>query len=317
MVRVGVTGASGFLGGALVPQLARDGHDLRLLDDRSGPLEAVHHEWPVVREDFRSPEGRRLLADCDVVLHLAALSGVMLCANEPERTRAVNVEGTGALFRDLAERSIPVAFASSFAVVGIPEHLPITEETPPHPTHEYARQKAEGEAALRREAATAPGPGGAILRMSNLYGRYRIGETVVGKANVLNLFAAQARTGTLLVNAPGNQRRDFIHLKDVVAHWSAVVAFLRNPAARGRASVFNVASGETATVLELASRVQAAWARLQPGTPPLVVKVVPNPRGAIELLQPEFTVDRGRTERLLNLSCRRSLANSLDEILAG
>ena len=316
MVRVGVTGAAGFLGGALVPQLARAGYELRLLDDRSGPLEAVHPGWPVAREDFRSPGGRRLLADCDVVLHLAALSGVVLCASEPERTRAVNVEGTGALFRELSERSIPVAFASSFAVVGIPEHLPITEETPPQPTHEYARQKAQGEEALRREVGSSHGPGGAILRMSNLYGRYRIAERVVGKGNVLNLFAAQARTGTLLVNAPGTQRRDFIHLQDVVAHWVGVAGFLRTPQARGRTTLFNVASGETATVLELASRVQAAWARLHPGAAPLSVRVVPNPRGDIELLQPEFTVERSRTERLLGLSCRRSLENSLDEILA-
>jgi UDP-glucose 4-epimerase len=317
MVRVGVTGASGFLGGALVPALAREGHELRLLDDRSGPLEAVHPEWPVAREDFRSPTGRRWLSDCDVVLHLAALSGVMLCAEEPQRTRAVNVEGTAALFRDLAERSIPVAFASSFAVVGVPDRLPITEETPPRPTHEYARQKAQGEEALRQVADAPGGPGGAILRMSNLYGRYRIGEKVLGKGNVLNLFAAQARTGTLLVNAPGTQRRDFIHLTDVVEHWRSVATFLRTPRARGRASVFNVASGESATVLELASRVQAAWARLHPGAEPLAVRVVPNPRGSIELLQPEFTVDRSRTERTLGVSCRRSLESSLDEILLG
>ncbi len=315
MVRVGVTGASGFLGGALVPALARHGYDLRLLDDRSGPIEAVHADWPVAREDFRSPTGQRLLGDCDVVLHLAALSGVMLCAQEPERTRAVNVEGTAALFRDLAERSVPVAFASSFAVVGVPERLPITEETPPRPTHEYARQKAQGEEALLRTAGAPSGPGGAVLRMSNLYGRYRIGERVIGKGNVLNLFSAQARTGTLLVNAPGTQRRDFIHLEDVVAHWVGACAFLRGPGARGRGTVFNVASGETATVLELASRVKGAWARLHPDAPALAVRVVPNPRGDIELLQPEFTVDRSRTERTLAVACRRSLENSLDEIL--
>ncbi len=315
MAVVGVTGASGFLGGALVPSLAREGYDLRLVDDLSGPIQVVHPSHPVTRCDFRSPQAEKILSDADVVLHLAAVSGVVPCAEDPRGSRAVNVEGTRGLLERLRDRRIPLAFASSFAVVGVPERLPITEETPPAPTHAYAEQKAEGEALVH--ALLSGTAGGAILRMSNLYGKYTLGSRVIAKGNVLNLFARQAWEGSLRVNAPGTQRRDFIHLEDVVAHWVSATRYLRDGRARGGVATFNVASGETASILELAERVRAAWAKLHPEQAPLRIEIVPNPRGSIELLQPEFSVDRRRTEKELGVRCRHDLSTSLEEILQG
>jgi nucleoside-diphosphate-sugar epimerase len=256
------------------------------------------------------------LEGADVVLHLGAVSGVMACANDPEGSRTVNVEATRRLVAWCRDQSIPLAFASSFAVVGIPDRLPITERTPAKPTHEYARQKAEGEGVV----ASGAGPGGvpvAILRMSNVYGRYAVGERIVAKGNVLNAFSQQAAAdGVLNVSAPGTQRRDYIHLFDVLAHWEAAVGYL---SAGGRAAdrtVFNVASGESATVLDLANRVSAHWSRLHTGKP-LEIRVVPNPRGAIELLQPEFEVDRSWTESALGVNCARGLEGSIDGLLEG
>ncbi|MCI4332003.1 MAG: NAD(P)-dependent oxidoreductase [Thermoplasmata archaeon] len=314
MATVAVTGAAGFIGGALVPYLAARGHRLILVDDLSGPIHVLHPEHPVVREDLREAATLRTLEHAEVVLHLAAVSGVMACANEPEASRLVNVDATRQLVAWCRDRSIPMAFASSFAVVGIPEALPITERTPPRPTHEYARQKAEGEALLEQ----GTGSGGvrmAVLRMSNVYGRYAVGERVVAKGNVLNAFAKQAHEeGVLRVSAPGTQRRDYIHLLDVLAHWEAVARYLATPGRVPERVVFNVASGESATVLDLAQMVSVHWTRLHPGRP-LEIRIVPNPRGSIELLQPEFEVDRSWTEQELGVRCERSLEASIDGLL--
>ncbi len=311
---IGVTGASGYLAGALIPRLAGEGHSFRLMDNRTGPVAAVHPDWPVERIDLREPRAFDFLSGSDVVVHLAATSGVMPCATDPEGTRVVNVESTERLVNWCRERGIPVAFASSFAVVGVPERLPITEETPARPTHEYARQKAEGEEAVRA-LGIGEGPGGAILRMSNLYGHYQIAGRRIAKGNVVNLFLLQAQTGRLEVNAPGTQRRDFIHLDDVVEHWVAVVRLLLALGRRGRVSVFNVASGETHSVLEVADLFRRAWSRTRPHESPLRVDLVPNPRGAIELLQPEFVIDRRRTERDLGVRCRNDLGKFVESAL--
>lgn len=314
MAMLGVTGASGFIGGALVPLLAARGYDLYLVDDGSGPIRVTYEDWPVDRRRFESPEALRELARCDAVLHLGAISGVMACAQDPEGTARSNVAGTAELADALAASGVPLAFASSFAVVGAPRVLPVTEATPAAPTHEYARQKAAGERITAELAARAHRPT-AIVRQSNVYGGYRAGGKYVAKGNVIELFAHQAQEGRLSVNAPGTQRRDFVHLADVIAHWEAIARYLLAPSSDPIARTFDVASGEALSVLEVADRVAGAFHELYPETPPIRIDVVPNPRGGVELVEPEFAVSRTETERQLGLACAHTVASSLPEIL--
>ncbi len=315
MVRVGVTGATGFIGGALVPELAARGWELRLIDNGTGPMRVAHREWPSVHGSFESAEGLHLLSDSDVVLHLGAVSGVIACANDPAGSARVNVAGTQALADMCRERRIPLAFASSMAVVGSPERLPVTEGTPPGPTHEYARQKAEGERIVH--ALAVPGAvASAVLRMSNVYGSYLVGTQTIAKGNVLTLFLEQARRGVLTVNAPGTQRRDFIHVHDVVAHWTAVVDWLRAHGSNPTGPVFNVASGEGYSVLEIAEKVRTAWTGAYGRGDDLRVEVVRNPREGVELVDPDFRVSRRATERALGVGCRWTVDKFLRRELA-
>jgi nucleoside-diphosphate-sugar epimerase len=298
----------------LVPALANLKHDLVLVDNRTGPIRVEWPSWPALAADFQSAEGLRALSDCDVILHLAAVSGVMACAQNPMETSRTNVEGTRRLLEQCRDHRIPVAFASSLAVVGSPERLPVSEDTPPRPTHEYARQKAEGER-LTRALAQEAGVTSAVLRMSNVYGSYTAGPKSIAKGNVLTLFLSQARSGRLTVNAPGTQRRDFVHIEDVLAHWTAVVRWLCAPGAPCTGPTFNVASGESYSVLEIAALVRDLEARLRPSQGPVAVAVVPNPREGIELVDPEFTVTRAGTERVLGVRCSHRVTEFLESSL--
>jgi UDP-glucose 4-epimerase len=315
MPRVGITGATGFVGGALVPYLVDHGHDPVLVDNHSGPVRVDYQRWPAMIDDFASERARRALTDCDVVLHLGAASGVMVCARDPSGTAQTNVEGTRALVTSCAERKVPVAFASSFSVVGSPDQLPVTEKTPPRPTHEYARQKSDGERLITELSRSGAAPS-AVLRMSNIYGSYLAEGRTIAKANVLNLFLEQARSGRLQVNAPGSQRRDFIHLSDVLAHWEAAVQWLLHPPAPAASATFCVASGESLSILEVAEKVRKQYASRYPGRALPAVDVVPNPRGGIELVDPEFTVDRSWTERALGVKCGHHVEDYLWQALS-
>jgi UDP-glucose 4-epimerase len=315
VTRVGVTGATGFIGGALLPLLASRGLDLVPVDDGSGPLRIERAEWPVQARDFTADDALRRLLDCDVVLHLAAVSGVMACANDPVGSARVNVEGTRRLVAACLAHGVPVAFASSFAVVGAPERLPVTEETPARPTHEYARQKAAGERIVA-ELAESGSAASAILRMSNVYGGYLAGGRTITKGNVLQVFARQAPSGRLTVNAPGTQRRDFIHLEDVLAHWASVVPYLVAQKPPFRPITLDVASGQSFSVLEIADKVARRWGRMHPEAAPVRIDVVPNPREGIELVEPEFSVSRTVTERVLGVACHRTVDGTLDELLS-
>ncbi len=310
---IGVTGSSGFIGGALVPRLAAQGYSLVLIDNHTGPVRVDYPQWPVQELDFASPEALRLLSECDVVLHLGAASGVVLCANDPEGTARVNVAGTQRLVDQCRGRHIPLVFASSFAVVGHPAHLPVTEDTPARPTHEYARQKAEGERIVfgPDTGRTAPG---VVLRMSNVYGSYSANGRTIGKGNVINLFAQQALTGHLSVNSPGTQRRNFVHIQDVLAHWLASARFVRaHP--EPSTYLFNCASDEAYSVLEIADKFVRLWKETKPGAPDLRVDIVPNPRAAIELVDPEFSVTRERTARLLGIHGGHRVDETIRDLL--
>ncbi len=314
MARIGITGATGFVGGALVPRLLRQGHDLLLLDDRSGPVRVEPEGATALDLDFASDAALRVLSNADVILHLGAVSGVMVCARDPEGSARRNVEGTRRLYAMCRERKIPAAFASSLSVVGAPDRFPIGEDTPARPTHEYARQKAAGEA-LTRELSDLGDVPTAVLRQSNVYGGYEASGRWITKSNVLELFARQAARGVLEVNAPGTQRRDFVHLDDVLSHWEATVDFLRRPSTPAAASVFNVASGETRSVRELAELVARAYAKAHPDRAPLRIEVVPNPRGGIELVEPDFETARAMTERLLGVKILHHLPDEIPRIL--
>jgi nucleoside-diphosphate-sugar epimerase len=268
-----------------------------------------------LRGVFPSDESFAWLRECDLILHLAARSGVVACANDPEGTWKVNVDGTAQLVEFCRRESIPVAIASSFSVVGVPDKLPIREGTPPRPPHAYAQQKAEGEK-LVRSLRTRDGALGAVVRMSNIFGIYELHGQKVTKGNVLNQFAEQALAGgPLKVFAPGTQRRDYIHIDDVAAHWEAVARYLMKGKHQGEVPTFNVASGESRTVIELSAMVLTAWKALYPDRPALTAEVVDNPRAHVEILHPEFTVDAEWTRKTLGVRCQKNLKSGVLEIL--
>lgn len=296
-----------------MPRLVAAGYGLVLVDDHSGPIRVDYDAWPVAERDFADPESLRRLSACDVVLHLGAVSGVMLCAQDPVRSARVNLEGTQKLVDACRARSVPVVFASSFAVVGHPEHLPVTEETPARPTHEYARQKAAGEE-ITFGPAPPRSPSNAVIRMSNVYGSYVANGRTVGKGNVINLYVQQAQQGRLAVNAPGTQRRNFIHIDDVVDHWVAAARFVRDHPAPAR-YLFNCASDEAYSILEIADTFVRIWSEVRPGSPPLRVDVVPNPRADVELVDPDFSVRRELTAQRLGVHARRRVDETIRSLL--
>ena len=312
---IGVTGGAGYIGGLLVKYLAARGYDVKIVDDGSGPVNSEDPALPAFRKDFASPEALEYLAGCDLVMHLAARSGVVACQQDPAGTRKINVEETRTLVEWCRQTQTPLLFASSFSVVGIPLELPVRETTPANPPHAYAMQKAEGEGLVRSLGGS--GARAAVLRMSNLYGSYDLNGRRIAKGNVLNLYAQQAAAGgPLKVFKPGTQMRDYVFIGDVVAHWEAAARYLLHLERQTAVPIFNVASGETSTVIDVAKLVASTWDRTHPGSPSMGVEVVDNPRANVEILQPDFAVDATVTRQTLGLQCYGRLKDWVPKILA-
>jgi UDP-glucose 4-epimerase len=249
-----ITGAAGFLGSSLANHLAREGHQVRGIDDLStGDPQALAPDVHFTRGDVSDrPKLWTLLQEVDVVYHLAARVSVPESVLYPRDYNNVNVGGTVALMeamRDVGVRR--VVLTSSGAVYGDQADQPLTETLTPNPRSPYAVSKLSAEYYVRTigrlwDIETVS------LRIFNAYGPGQ--HLPASHPPVVPHYIKQAlRGGTLVAHGDGSQTRDYVYVDDVV---SALVAAATAPNINGL--VINVGSGTETSVSDLIGAVMEA-----------------------------------------------------------
>ena len=252
-----ITGAAGFLGSTLANQLAREGHQVRGLDDLStGDPQSLSPDVHFTRGDVNDrPKLWTLLQEVDCVYHLAARVSVQESVLYPREYNAVNVSGTVSLreaMRDVGVRR--VILASSGAVYGDQGDQPLKEAAIPDPHSPYAVSKVSAEYYVRT-IGKLWGMDTVCLRIFNAYGPGQ--HLPPSHPPVVPHFLRQAlRGGTLVVHGNGNQTRDYVYVDDVV---SAMVAAATAPNINGL--VINVGSGTETSIRELVRQVAGVTGR--------------------------------------------------------
>jgi UDP-glucose 4-epimerase len=165
-MRILVTGASGFIGGALVNDLAGQGHRVRAAMRQPADIFPRTVEVVAVSDLARPLEWRPLLTDMDVVVHLAGIAHAGAGISEEVYDR-VNRAATAALAAAAARNRIKrLVFVSSIrAQTGPAAERVISEADQPQPVDGYGRSKLAAEDAIR--AANLPFT---ILRPALIYG---------------------------------------------------------------------------------------------------------------------------------------------------
>jgi UDP-glucose 4-epimerase len=254
-----VTGGAGFIGSHLVEALLGTGRRVLILDDLStGDLSNLdrvrtHPNLRLILDSVTNSERLGALAEeADEIYHLAAVVGVRLVLDEPERTVSTNIGPTEVLLRHLAARPRPLFLASTSEVYGKNPKMPLAEDDDlvMGPTTRsrwvYACSKALDEyLALAHHQRT--GLPVVIGRFFNVVGPRQVGRFGM----VLPRFVDQALAGGPLgVHDDGQQVRCFAHVSDIV---DAIQKLMACPAAYGQA--FNLGSDEPVTIRELAEVV--------------------------------------------------------------
>lgn len=252
--RVLVTGGAGFIGSHVVDGLVRSGYSVRVLDDlSSGRLDNIGLHVTGGAVEFFEGDVRdrglveRLVGEVDAVVHLAAVVSVPFSVENPSFTFDVNVNGTRNLVEACALSGVEkFVFASSCAVYGEAQYLPIDEGHPKCPMSPYASSKLEGERVCLGFAERS-GKDVTALRFFNVYGpRQTSGEY----SGVITKFFDCAEKGeSLVIYGDGSQTRDFVFVSDVV---NAVLMLLRHERVEG---VFNIGCGEAVSIRDLAGKV--------------------------------------------------------------
>ncbi|PSQ24243.1 oxidoreductase [Halobacteriales archaeon QS_8_65_32] len=284
---VGVTGSGGYIGSRVVGQLHDEGYDTVPIDDFSNAQVGSIDGRRIADVDIRDRnELCRTFEGVDAIAHLAAVSGVPDCSNDPERAFDINVGGTENVAWICNQLRIPLVFASSAAALGPPTDFPITATHPRKPTTFYGRTKAMNEDDVHQLAHDAfPAH---VLLQANLYGDHRIDGKRIDKDVVTNVFVRRALAGEPLeIHEPGTQTFDFVHVEDVARAYSRSVEALFN--ADPGAETVVLGSGENLSVREVADLVQTA-AREERGLSVDVTSVA-NPRGNDTTGGRDFTVE--------------------------
>ncbi len=246
-----ITGVAGFLGSALANHLAREGHQVRGLDDLStGDPQLLSPDVHFTRGDVNDrPKLWTLLQEVDCVYHLAARVSVPESVLYPREYNAVNVGGTVSLMeamRDVGVRR--VVLVSSGAIYGDQGEQPLRESVPPNPRSPYAVSKLAAEYYVNTigdlwKIETVS------LRVFNAYGPGQ--RLPPSHPPVVPYFLRQAiKSGSLVVHGDGSQTRDYVYVDDVV---SGLVAGSTAPNLDGL--VINIGSGRETSVRELVKTV--------------------------------------------------------------
>jgi UDP-glucose 4-epimerase len=255
--RVLVTGGGGFIGSTLVDALV-DENDVRVLDDFStGYREQVAEEATVFEGDVRDAALlEEAMAGVDVVFHEAAVVRIPETVDDPLGSNEVNTTASLRLFEAAREESARVVVASSAAIYGNPERVPVSEEDPLRPRSPYGIQKLAMDHYARvyhdlYDLETV------ALRYFNVYGpRAEAGSY----SDVVSVFQRQTAAGEpITIEGDGEQTRDFVHVDDVVQ------ANLRAATTDAVGEAYNVGGGTATTVNELAETVR----ELTGGTSPI------------------------------------------------
>lgn len=259
-MRVLVTGGAGFIGGNLVHALINSGMDVGVIDDFStGSMANIHPAAWLRSMDILDPGLDAAVAEFapDAVVHLAAQTDVTRSIADPVRDRAVNLDGTVAVARAaVAAGARRMLSASSAAVYGPPESLPIREDAAKRPANPYGASKLAAESGLA-EALAGTGVDFACMRFSNVYGPRQDGR---GEGGVVAIFALRLAAGEKpIIYGDGRQTRDFIYVGDIVAFICEALEFEGTLTQSGPdGPAYNVSTGRPTSVLQIAAHLSAA-----------------------------------------------------------
>jgi UDP-glucose 4-epimerase len=249
MKNVLVTGGAGFIGSHLCEGLLAAGHRVRVLDSLIyGKREWVPGDAEFIQGDIRDIEAcQRAAEGMQAVLHCAAMSRSGPSQENLDFCTQANIAGTQNMLmaaRDAGVKRFIYSGSSTYYGSRTPPHR---ESDPPDFLNIYGLTKRVGEqyCLLFDQGFGLPC---IVLRYFNVYGP-RQPETGA-YALVLGIFLRRAAEGkTLEIHGDGQQRRDFVHVRDVVA---ANIAALSSTL---RGEVFNVGSGTNISVQELADMI--------------------------------------------------------------
>ncbi len=250
-MKIVITGGAGFIGSHFAEYFSARGDEVHVIDNlRSGyekninPFNLAFHKVSITNKSAVD----EILENAEVVVNLAALVSVPESIEKPYETVEINVKGLLNILEASKKHGVKkIIHASSAAIYGDNPEQPKRISMKPEPKTPYAITKLDGEYYLRMYAEEF-GLNTTSLRFFNVYGPRQDPKSQYAAA--VPIFIDKAVKGEdLVIFGDGEQSRDFIFVKDVVRAGVLSMQF------QGKGEVFNVATGKSVTINEIAKTI--------------------------------------------------------------
>jgi UDP-glucose 4-epimerase len=266
-MRAVVTGGAGFIGSHLVKRLVVEGWYVTVIDNFStGRLENLESvDCQIIKANIagKLPEIKH-----DALFHLAAPVSVTESLENPAKYHNEIEDGTAnVVYWSIAHGAESIVIASTAALYGDTQDLPIGEDRKLAPMSPYAEAKLLSESIVE-DLVTDFNVNGTALRFFNAFGEGQRDEG--GYLSVIPIFRRLWEQGKpLTIRGDGNQTRDFIWVEDVVD------ALIKAHVFNKGFNVYNVGSGEETTVNQIAQAF---------GGEVMYVPPIPEPRRSLSCI---------------------------------
>ncbi len=253
--RVIITGGAGFIGSHTAEEFLANGYEVIIIDNlRTGSkenLKGIADKIEFVEGDIRD---EALLAKTfkkdDVVVHLAAFVSVPESIKNPGESHDINVNGTNAVYITANTTGVKrVITASSAAVYGNSENVPINESHPLKPLSPYALHKCIDEEYGKLYSETlSSGPSYIFTRFFNVYGPRQSAKG--GYAAAIPIFTEKIKAGeSATIFGDGSAVRDFVYVKDIARALRLAAEYELSD--NKKIEIFNIATGKPVTMMEV------------------------------------------------------------------
>lgn len=258
MKRYLVTGGCGFIGSHLVQELTELGHHVVVVDDFStGKKDNIddYSNITLYEDDIcNTAIAQEAMRDVDGCFHLAAIASVERSNNEWHYAHQVNQSAFVGLLEAAKSNKVPIVYASSAAVYGSNQQLPLKESSPTQPLTAYGADKfgCEMHARVAHNVHAIPTIG---LRFFNVYGPNQDASSPY--SGVITIFIRQMiNNENINIYGTGEETRDFVFVKDVVSALILAMDNLQVNPTQHSGAVYNVGTGIQTSILELANIIQ-------------------------------------------------------------
>ena len=250
-MKIFVTGGAGFIGRNLVESLLSKDNKVTIFDNfanssKNQVSQQVKKQALFVKGDVLDYASlAKSLRGFDCVVHLAAQIDVQQSILHPERTHQVNVTGTVNLLRACAANKVKnIVAASTAAVFGNPERLPLDENSKTVPLSPYGASKLSMEHYLQA-FANSYDLNCISLRFFNAYG---IDQSIQYAGVITRFMDKILKNKPLEIYGDGSNTRDFVSIDDIVQSIKRAIQKIDGK----KGTVYNIASGKSIAIKDLA-----------------------------------------------------------------